>query len=171
MNHEREPDFGAAEDLLLGIFRRYFADHPEVTITPEFYEGMPLPAVIARADRRSGTTAFHTTTDDRFMKPIVCAVSAICEGPNADKEASQLIEACRLGLRRAHIQQWVVSGVGHIALVDNSTPATRVSDWATSTAVVQYASLPQGAVRYEGIFRILVRPPVGGSGNPFLPAE
>jgi hypothetical protein len=171
MIHEAEPAFGPVEDLMLGVLRRYFATVPSVYVTSEFHEGLLLPAVIARADRRSGTTAFHSTTDDRFMKPVVVAVSAICDGPNADKDASDLAEACRLGLRRAHMEQWVIPGVGHIAVLDNSTPATRVSDWATSTAVVQYASLPKGAVRFEGIYRILVRPPVGGVENPFLPAE
>lgn len=169
MTAQVEPDFGPIEDLVLGIFRRYFASHPEVYIDSEFSESMPLPAVIARADRRSGITAFHSTTDDRFLKPAVIAVSTFCIGPNADSDSSHLAEACRLALRQALREQWVIPGAGHLALVDNSTPATRVSDWATSTAVVQYASLPKGAARYEGIYRLLVRPPVGGSNNPFLP--
>lgn len=169
MDHSIEPAFGPVEDLLLQIFRRYFASHPEVHVYSEFEIGMAVPAVVGRADRRSGITAFHTTTDDRFLKPAVIAVSAFCDGPNADDDASHLIEACRLALRRAHLEQWVIPGVGHIALVDNSTPATRTTDWATSTAVVQYASLPKGMARYEGIFRLLIRPPVGGTKNPFLP--
>lgn len=167
--YEPEADFGPIEDLLLGIYKRYFASHPEVLVTTEFSEGMALPAVVARADRRSGTQAFHSTTDDRFAKPAVISVSAFCEGDDADAMSSHLIEACRLGLNQALRQQWVIPHCGHLTAVDNSTQATRVTDWATSTGVVQYASLPQGVVRYEAIFRILVRPPVGGSGNPFLP--
>lgn len=171
MHSNPEPAFGPVEDLLKEVLGRYFASIPAVNVSTEFYEGMPLPAVIARADRRSGTVAFHTTTDDRFMKPAVISISAICDGPNADKEASDLIEACRLAMRRAQMEQWVVPGIGHISVVDNSTPASRVSDWATSTAVVQYASLPLGTVRYEGIFRILIRPPKSGADNPFIPTE
>lgn len=169
--YEADPDFGPIEDLVQGIFDRYFATVPEVNVTTGIYEGMALPAVIARADRRSGTQAFHSTTDDRFTKAAVISVSAICEGPNGDSQASHLIEACRLGLNKAFQQQWVVPFCGHLTLVDNSTEPARVTDWATSTGIVQYASLPQGSVRYEGIFRILVRPPVGGSGNPFLPVD
>lgn len=169
MEYEPAPDFGPIEDLVNGIFARYFVTHPEVTVTTSLYEGMQLPVVFARADRRSGVTAFHSGTDDRFMKAAVIAVSSICDGINADEEASHLNEACRLALNQAVAQQWVIPGAGHLVLVDNSTPATRAADWATSTAVVQYASLPAGLVRYEGIFRLLVRPPVGGSRNPFLP--
>lgn len=169
MDPNIEPAFGPIEDLVLQVFRRYFASVPEVTVYTEFSEDMQLPAIVARADRRSGITAFHTTTDDRFLKPSVIAVSTIAGGPNADEDASHLAEACRLALRRAQMEQWVIPKVGHISVVDNSTPATRVSDWATSTAVVQYASLPKGAARYEGIFRLLVRPPIGGTNNPFLP--
>jgi len=169
MTYPLDPDFGPIEDLLLGVFNRFFATVPGVVIAPEFYEGMQVPAVIGRADRRSGTAAFHSNTDDRFLKATVISVSAICDGPDADREASDLIEACRLALRQAQMEQWVIPGAGHIALIDNSTPATRVTDWATSTGVVQYASLPQGMVRYEAIFRLLVRPPVGGTDNPFLP--
>jgi hypothetical protein len=164
-----EPDFGPIEDLIKQIFERYFATVPNVHVYTEFSEGMQMPAVIGRADRRSGITAFHSTTDDRFLKPAVIAVSAFADGINADEEASQLAEACRLALRRAQMEQWVIPGIGHISVVDNSTPATRTTDWATSTAVVQYASLPKGAARYEGIYRLLVRPPVGGTNNPFLP--
>jgi hypothetical protein len=166
---EHEPDFGPVETLMQGILGRWFATHPEVLVTTEFYEGMGLPLVIARADRRSGTQAFHSTSDDRFMKPGVISVSSICEGPDADEMSSHLIESCRLALRRALKEQWVIPGAGHLSFLDNSTPATRVTDWATSTAVVQYSSLPKDAVRYEAIFRILYRPPLGGSGNPFLP--
>ena len=160
------PDFGPVEDLLLGIFRRYFAGM-DVEIDTEFHEGMGLPAIVARADRRSGTVAF-SSPDDRFMKPQVISVSAICEGPNADADASHLIEAARIALRVAEQQQWVVPFVGHIAHIENSTPAARASDWATSTGVVQYASLPKGATRYEAIFRLMLRPPKGGSRNPFI---
>lgn len=167
------PDFAPVEDLLLGVFRRWFAGL-DVYVGAEFTKEMPLPAVISRADRRSGLQAFHSTSDDRFQRAVVISVSVFCDGPthsglNADRQGGQLAESCALALRHAFSEQWVVPGAGHIAFVDQTIPFTRVTDWQTSTSVVQYASLPDGMVRYEAIYRILIRPPVEGSGNPFLP--
>lgn len=166
------PDFGAVEDLLLGIFRTWF-DGQDVHISDLFTEGMQLPAVVARADRRSGLQAFGAD-DDRFMRSTVVSINCFSFGPddnglNADKHCAQLAESCTLAMRHALASQLVIPGVGHLAHYERAQPFTRVTDWQTSTSVVQYASLPSGVVRYEGIYRILYRPPKGGSGNPFLP--
>lgn len=167
------PDFGPVEDLMLGIFRRWF-DGQDVTVLSEFEEHMSLPTVVVRADRRSGLAAFHSTSDDRFARASVVSISVFCNGPtgnglNADKQASQLAESCTLAMRTAVSEQWVIPRAGHLSVIDNSTPFMRAQDWQTSTSVVQYASLPDGTVRYEAVYRILFRPPVEGSGNPFLP--
>lgn len=168
------PDFGPTEDLMLGIFRRWFASvEKPVHVVSEFELGMPLPVVIARADQRSGIQAFGAK-DDRFLRTQVISISVITAGPygngvDADKEGSQLAESCTLAMLQAQTQQWVVPGVGHLGHVEVAAPFSRKTDFQTSTSVVQYASLPDGLVRYEGIYRILLRPPAGGSGNPFLP--
>lgn len=171
------PDFAPIEDLLIGVFRKWFADVGEpVYVGSEFVKAMPLPAVIARADRRSGLQAFHTTSDDRFQRANVIAISVFCNGPadnglDADKQGAQLAESVTLAMRTAMQEQWVIPGNGHLSVVDCSMPFSRVTDWQTSTSVVQYASLPSSTVRYEAIYRVLIRPPQEGSGNPFLPTN
>lgn len=174
MTEQLYPDFGPVEDLMLGIFNRWFASVPTpVHVATQFEVGMPLPTVIARADQRSGIQAFGNK-DDRFLRITVVQVSVITAGPNgdgidADIEASQLAESAGLAIRQAHAEQWVIPGVGHLGYMEIASPFSRKTDFQTSTSVVQYASLPDGLVRYEGIYRILLRPPIGGSGNPFLP--
>jgi hypothetical protein len=168
------PDFAPIEDLLLGIFHRWF-DGMGIHVASQFSEEMPIPAVIARADLRSGMQAFHSGSDDRFTRAVPVSISVFSNGPagnglDADKTAAQLGESVTLCLRTAYMEQWVVSHAGHITALDQASIFVRKTDWQTSTNVVQYASLPEGLVRYESIYRIMFRPPVEGSNNPFLPS-
>lgn len=119
---------------------------------------MPMPAIVARRERRSGTIA-NKTSDDRFLRPSVVSINTFTSGIDADEEGEELHEAVQLALRTAQIEQWVIPDAGVINQLENSTTPSRVADWATSTGVVQYASLPKGWVRYESIYRLLIRPP------------
>lgn len=150
------PVFGSLERLALGIFDPFF-EGMGVTVTPLFQEGMTLPVVMARNDTASGSTGAYRS-DFRFLRPVVLSVDTITAGINADDEASQLQEACRIALQEAWEKQITVPGVGYISKIENSTMASRKSDWATSTGPVQYASLPRGAMRYESNYRLLIRP-------------
>ena len=59
--------------------------------------------------------------------------------------------------------------LGYLNHMNLWSQAARVSDYATSTGVVQYASLPNGVVRYESIYQFIVRPVERGmTDNPFL---
>lgn len=150
------PIFGSLERLMLGIFEPYF-EGTDVNVTPLFEEGMALPCVVARNDPAAGSArAFRA--DFRFLRPAILSVDTITTGINADDDAAILQEACRIAMQEAWEQQIVVPGVGYIAKIENSTSASRKSDWATSTGPVQYASLPRGATRYEANYRLLVRP-------------
>lgn len=157
MSIPNTPVFGSADDLMLGIFRRFF-DGQDVHIGTLYSEDLKPPLIITRRERRSGTISTKTD-DDRFLQPAIIVVNTITAGIDADEVGEELQEACRLAIRQAHLEQWTFPDAGHIAVVENSTPASRVSDWATQTGVVQYASLPKSWVRYEAIYRILIRPP------------
>ena len=77
---------------------------------------------------------------------------------------------CRYALRRAQQQQLSIPGCGSIAVMQVSTHPAKVSDWQTSTSVVQYSSLPKNVARYEIIIRLLVRPPNQSTiTNRFMP--
>ena len=151
------PFFGSVDDLVRKIFEGFFAGQ-DVHIYTTFGENMQTPAIIARRDRRSGTLAL-ATKDDRFMESAIIMISTITDGPDADAQGEELAEMCRYALRQAQQMQLSIPGCGSIAVMQVSTHPAKVSDWQTSTSVVQYASLPKSAARYEIIVRLLVRPP------------
>lgn len=162
------PIFGSVDDLTLGIFRRFFAGRDDVHIGTLFAVDIEPPMIIARRERKSGTLA-SKTPDERFVLPAVVSVNTIVDGVDADQLGDHLQEACRQALRKAQQEQWVIPDAGVINKIENSTGATRVNDWATSTGVVQYASLPKGWVRHESIYRLLIRPPDQSTiTNPFI---
>lgn len=162
--------FGPVEDLALTILRDYFKD-ADVNVASVFREDMRLPAVVARQDKKSGTSNVYAT-DPRFNRVSLVSIDVICEGPDADQDAPMLHEAVKDAFMRAWFDQTTVEGVGYIQKIENIGTPSRSSDWATSTGVVQYASLPQGAVRYDNTMRIFIRPDQTQSRvrklNPFL---
>jgi hypothetical protein len=151
------PHFGSADELLRVIFEQFFQGQ-EVHVYSSFSEHMETPAIVARRERRSGTLALKTR-DDRFLQAAIVMVSTITEGPDADEMGEELQEMCRYALRQAQQLQVSIPGCGSIAVMEESTHPSKVADWQTSTSVVQYASLPKNAARYETIFRLLIRPP------------
>ena len=155
--YEPTPYFGSVDEMLREILTNFFTGQ-EVYVYTTFQENMKTPAVIARRDRKSGTLAL-ATRDDRFMESAIVMVSTITEGPDADEMGEELQQMCRYALRQAQQQQVSIPGCGSIAVLNESIHPSRVADWQTSTSVVQYASLPKNASRYETVFRLLIRPP------------
>lgn len=151
------PVFGSVDELLRVTLEQFFAGQ-NVHVYTLFSENMTLPAVIARRDRRTGTLALRSR-DDRFLMPAIVMLSTITDGPDGDELGEELQEMCRYALRQAQQMQVSIPGCGSIAVLEGSTHPAKVADWQTSTSVVQYASLPKNAVRYEAIYRLLVRPP------------
>lgn len=151
------PIFGSADELMLGILRPFF-EGQGVHIGTLFASALEPPIIIVRRERRSGAQAFDSQ-DDRFIQSALVSINTITAGVDADEIAEELQEACRIAIRQAVINQTVVPGAGHITRLDNAVLPSRVSDWATSTGVVQYASLPKGWVRYESVYKLLISPP------------
>jgi hypothetical protein len=158
MLHESStPFFGSVDELVRQIFVSFFANQ-NIHIYTAFSENMQTPCIVARRDRKSGTLAL-ATGDDRFMQSAIVMISMITDGPDADEMGEELSEMCRFALRQAQQLQVSVPGCGSIAVLHETLHPSKVSDWQTATSVVQYASLPKGACRYEFIVRMLVRPP------------
>ena len=155
--YEPTPYFGSVDELLREIFTKFFQDQ-DVHVYTTFQENMKTPAIIARRDRKSGTLAL-STRDDRFMQSAIVMISTITDGPDADEMGEELQEMCRYALRQAQQLQVSIPGCGTIAVYQESMHPSKVADWQTSTSVVQYASLPKNAVRYETVARLLIRPP------------
>lgn len=151
------PVFGSTDELVFQILKEFFADQ-DVHIGTWFTEDIKPPMVICRRERRSGTLA-NVVTDDRFLQASVISINTITAGIDADEQGAELQEACRIALRQAQQKQTVIPNAGSISVITNSTPANQASDYATSTGVQQYASLPQGWIRWEALYRIIQRSP------------
>lgn len=161
------PIFGSTDELLLSVFQEFFQGQ-EIHIGTLFSEDIQPPMIIARAERRSGTIG-NVVSDDRYLHPVIISVSTITDGVDADEMGEELQEAVRIALRQAHLNQVVVPNGGSISQITNASMPVRVSDYATSTGIVQYAGLPAGQVRYESIWRLILRsPPQSTITNRFL---
>lgn len=157
------PVFGAAEDLVIGLLRPYFerladAGGPDVRVYTQYEDGMVTPSVLAINTRRTGIDAY-AVKDEAFIRSVVLEVNTLTTGRNADKDAADLQEAVRHVFMDARRRQVVIPNVGVINTMSSSVMATRQTDWATSSGPTQYAKLPHGASRYEGRYRLLIRPP------------
>jgi hypothetical protein len=168
MTYKHIPVFGSVDDLLIALFKKFFEHHPEIHIGTLFSSALTPPVIIVRRERRSGQASVDST-DDRYIQPAIVSINTITSGPDADQLGEQLQEACRIAIREAQQNQVVVPGCGYISAITNSVEPSRVSDWATSTGVVQYASLPKGWTRYESVYRLLLRPPSQTAvNNPYV---
>jgi hypothetical protein len=154
-----------------------------VTVLKDFFTGQDIhigtlfssalapPIIIVRRERRSGQASIDSG-DDRYLMSAIVSVNTITSGPDADQLGEELQEACRIAIREAQQNQTVVPGSGVISEITNSIEPSRVSDWATSTGVQQYASLPKGWSRYESVYRFLIRPPVQSeTTNRYMPSR
>lgn len=150
------PLFGSPVDLIMAVLAPL--RDKGVHVYPAFEENMLMPAVVPLFARRSGQTGW-AGHDKLFTRVAILELNTITDGPDADETADKLHEACRRLIFDAWLNQAEIPGVGVINRVDNSTMASQVSDWQTSTGVVQYANLPNGAQRFEAIYRLLLRPP------------
>lgn len=171
----RYPAFGPIHRLGLGILRPWFAGvvvgGGPVHVGSLIPENMSskLPFIMVRSDRRSGL-AIRASDDERFMKSSRLSIETFTSGLNAENDGYDIQESVRLALWDAWSKQTTVPDAGSISTILSASEAARVTDYATSTGVVQYASLPKGAVRTEAIYEVFVRPPEQSSiKNPFIP--
>lgn len=179
MERQPLPEFGSSEDLLLRILRDYFYGDPYQedphegdlhaphihTLLPEDAE---FPLLLVRRDRRSGSQTLDTK-DQRHSLSAVATFETLCQGLDADGDNALLQEAVRLCILGAVADQAGWPDLGYLNQVNIWSQPARVSDYATSTGVVQYASLPSGVVRYESIYQFIMRPVKQGmTENPFI---
>jgi hypothetical protein len=151
------PIFGSTDELLLTLLQDFF-EGQGIHIGTLYSEEIDPPMILARAERRSGGIA-DNVSDERFLHPVLVSISTITSGVDADQIAEELQEAVRICLRQAQINQTVIPNGGVINRIANSSSPSRVSDYATSTGIVQYQGLPTGWVRFESIWRLILRPP------------
>lgn len=167
------PSAGSPQRLIVGILRPWFSEFPHIKVGTLIPQDMSeaMPFVLVRTDRRTGRES-GVSRDERFLRTARIGVEVFTSGLDAEATGYDIEESAQLAIFHAHRNQIVVPGVGSISAITSSTNIARVSDYATSTGVVQYASLPKGAVRHEAVYQFLVRPPVGGAkNNAFVPSR
>lgn len=171
------PAFGPVHRLALGIIRDWFDgvthDGRPVTVGSRIPDDMSesIPFVMVRADRRSGKEAYRSS-DERFLKASLLSIETFTSGVNAENDGYDLQESCRLALWNAWLEQKTIPDGGSISSIVSSSESALVSDFATSTGVVQYASMPKNAARTEAIYQLFVRPPEQATiANPFIPSQ
>lgn len=173
------PEFGQAEDLLLRVLRQYFYGDPHQFDPPEGAADVPFirtllsdepefPLLLVRRDKRSGGQTLNVD-DQRHALSAVFTIESLCQGDEADSDSALLQEAARVALQAAVEDQVGWPDIGYINHLNIWSQPARVSDYATSSGVVQYASLPVGVLRYESIYQFIMRPvKAGATGNRFI---
>lgn len=138
-------------DLCATLLRQQFGDL--IPVKTRIAQNHPLPSIVVRKIDTWG----RAKKDQRAVAPRTeqVVIHALCDGPNAEKDAELLSEAARVALLDSINQ--VVPGKGHIVSVDPISLPSRSPDWATSTGPVQYASLPDGVERYEAKYEVTYR--------------
>lgn len=143
--------FHPIEDLLLAVFRDAFS---QVEVITRYSKDQGFPVILLRRIDSWG----RPDRDDRFVQTHQVVVHTLCNGLNAEEDASLLAEAAKVVLTNSVNK--VMPGLGHVTMVDPISLPNMAPDWATSTGPVQYADLPTGVVRYEGIYEVAFRRPV-----------
>lgn len=151
--------FGPVEDLLLELLWPLEDEIPGLMIRSLIPDDVTCPFVLVRREPGAYSSAsFGLAGDDRFIERAVVKINTFTQDPDGDARGALLQDVIRRRLQACWWRQIVVPGLGAIARIQTSAPAQRVSDWATSTGVVQYANLPQNSHRYEATFGLAIRP-------------
>lgn len=142
-------EFTPLEDIVLHHLRA--AIPPPIRVGSLVATDQEFPFILVRRTPDWGRWA----GDGKFIDAGQITVHSYCEGVNADTDCAFLGDAVRTTLRDA--VNVPVSGIGWLTEVEMIQPPRRASDWATATGPVQYADLPEGVVRYEAIFQLVMR--------------
>lgn len=140
------------EDLCLYLLRARLPDVPVQSLIADD-QGFPMVLV-----RRSGDWG-EWKGDARFLDSGQISIHVFVDGVEADSDGALLSEAVRVILRDS--VNTVVPGKGHFTKVKMQGAPNRKPDWATAVGPVQYADLPTGVVRYESVYQLEIRKPLG----------
>ena len=164
------PIFTPVEDLLLAVFRPLEDAIPGLTVVTRIPEAESLttPFVLVRGDVADWTSDSFAGNDTRFIRRAIAEIQTFTTDPDGETKGGLLSEIARQRLWAVKRSQTVFPGLGHITSVRTNSPAHAVSDWATSTGVVQYANIPKGVHRFEAKYGIGYRPDFD---NPILVSD
>lgn len=167
-----QPVFDDAELLVYRILVNHFAlveqaGGPFVQVASSYEQNMQTPVVLAINTRRTGLDAYGNN-DEAFLRSAIMEINVVTDGLNAESDAVQIHESVKQAFIISQRQQIHYPELGILNTVSSPLTATRQTDWATSTGPVQYSKLPEGTVRYEARYKMIIRPPYEHN-NKFLP--
>lgn len=160
--------FASTTDLIQHFLKPLEGMVPGLKVRSMIEDGLTTPYVFARMTFGSWTSDSFHNSDNRFSRRAVVNIDIFTDGPDGDSAGWALSELCWQTLYAAREAQTVVPGIGSIAFLRINSPARRVSDWATSTGVQQYANLNKGYTRYQAVYGIVQRP---DRRNPMTAAD
>lgn len=140
------------EDLVLALLRDKLDGIPVRSLIADDQQ---FPMVLVR---RSGDWG-EWKGDSRFLDSGQLSVHAFVSGIEADSDGAILSEAVRVVLRDS--VNVVIPERGYVTKVRMQQAPTRKPDWATAVGPVQYADLPTGVVRFETVYQLEIRKPLG----------
>lgn len=149
---ERSP----VEDMILYVLRDKLADVPVFTLIPE--DPPDMFALVRKDDPIA-----PSRVDEHALGYADFFINVFATDPAGDIKAALISEAIRVVLRDAWLDKLYVPQRGWIIRTRETSPATRVTDWATSSGPVQYADLPAGFTRYESKFSVKWRRDINSS--------
>lgn len=158
--------FLAPEDLILGYLKPLEGVVPNLKVGTWIAEDQTFPFVKVRVENAAQASGSFGGREVRWLRRAVFTVETFTQDPDGDYAGSRLQDIVVRRMLSAFVKQEVVPGVGHMGDFVILDPPHRASDWATSTGIVQYASLPQGVHRYESAFLIAHRPDMTTSIDP-----
>lgn len=164
------PAFAPIEDLMLAIFRPLEDEIPGLVVCTKIPANASLPLIMVRREPGAfSSDSFGNARDSRFLDRAVVKVDTFVGGIDADADSALLQDIIRRRFFTVLKRQTTYPGMGHLVYLKLSAPAHSTSDWATSTGVVQYASLPKGWKRYESTYGLIVKPDFNSSRDPLDP--
>lgn len=158
-----QPVFDDAELLVYRILVNHFAlveqaGGPFVQVTSSYEQAMQTPVVLAINTRRTGLDAYGNR-DEMWLRSAIMEINVVTDGVDAETDAIQIHESVKQALVIAWRNQTYYPNLGILNTLSSPLTATRQTDWATSTGPVQYSKLPEGTVRYEARYKMIIRPP------------
>lgn len=152
-------DHAPIEDIVIDYLRGVFGD--AVPISAAIQDTPPdratFPSILIR---RVGDYGASRAGHGALQVWGYVQVQVFWSGIDADQQANMTCTAVGNALLRSGFVPVDASkprGWGRLVGARKIDSPHRVSDWATSSGPVQYADLPIGATRHEGIYAVRVR--------------
>jgi hypothetical protein len=156
------PIFASPEDLLLAILKPLEDEIPGLKVRTMIEDDtFTTPYVMVHAGSGAWVSDSFANADNRLWRRFLADVQVWTSGRDAEEKAWLLHELVRRKIQHSFDSQTVYPGLGHLAGFRTNSPAHKTPDWATATGVNQYANLPKGMVRYQAMYGMAMRPPLG----------